>query len=290
MTGGKATLNLQNRTAIIAGNGDLPVAVANAIEKQGSKPFIIALRGETDSRLYRFDHCEVSMVQLARLIKALKTANVGNVILAGGVKSRPLLSELRPDFTTLKALPKVFKALGQGDNSLLLAFIQVLESHGFHVVGAHEVVPQLLAPCKINLTTRYANTKERHDIMLAATAAKILGQLDVGQGAVAVRGRVVAVEGAEGTDNMLKRISEMRVEQRIPLKGGVLVKRAKPQQDERADLPTIGPSTIIHAFESGLDGVAIEAERSFILSLQQTIETADERGMFIETFGETDHA
>ncbi|MHC5306947.1 LpxI family protein [Bartonella sp. LJL80] len=289
MVQGDARKILSGRTAIIAGNGVLPVAVAHAIEDAGEKPFLVPLKGEADPSLYGYDHCEISVVQLARLIKALKGAKISNVILAGGVKSRPNLSELRPDWTTLSALPRLFRALGQGDDALLKAFISVVEKYGFRVVGAHEVVPQLLAPDHFNLTRRRATEKELHDMMLAAQAAAILGQLDIGQGAVAVRGRVVAVEGAEGTDNMLSRIRHMREERRIPQKGGVLVKRAKPQQDERADLPTIGPDTIRNAFASGLVGVAVEAERSFILSLKETVEEADRCDIFIETFGKNEH-
>lgn len=275
---------LSGRTAIIAGSGVLPVVVAQAIEDKGDKPFLIPLRNEADSRLYTYEHCEISVVQLARLIKALKKAKISNVVLAGGVKSRPNLSDLRPDWTTISALPRLFHALRQGDDALLKAFISVIEKYGFRVVGAHEIVPQLLAPDGFNLTKRRANDKERNDIVLAAQAAALLGKLDIGQGAISVLGRVVAVEGAEGTDNMLRRIEEMRAEKRIPPKGGVLVKRAKIQQDERADLPTIGPNTIRRAFESGLDGVAVEAGRSFIVSLKETIEEADRCSMFIETF------
>lgn len=281
--------SLSGRTAIIAGNGILPLAVAKAIEESGEKPFLVPLKGEADLHLYSYEHCEISVVQLARLIKALKNAKITNVILAGGVKSRPNLSDLRPDWTTLSALPKLFRALGQGDDALLKAFIGVVEKYGFHVVGAHEIVPQLLAPQGFNLTKRRANEKEWRDIMLAAKAAAMLGKLDIGQGAVSVRGRVVAVEGAEGTDNMLHRIKQMRDEKRIPSSGGVLVKRAKEQQDERADLPTIGPETILHAQTCGLDGVAVEAARTFIVSLKETVEQADKCSIFIETFGKNDY-
>ncbi|MBH9975291.1 MULTISPECIES: LpxI family protein [Bartonella] len=286
---GDTKRSLSGRTAIIAGNGVLPLAVAKAIQERGEKPFLVPLKGEADSSLYNFDHCEISVVQLAKLIKALKKADVKNVILAGGVKSRPNLADLRPDWTTISALPKLFRALGQGDDALLKAFISVVEKYGFHVVGAHEVVPQLLAPIGFNLTKKRANDKNWRDIMLAAKAAAILGKLDIGQGAVAVRGRVVAVEGAEGTDNMLRRIKEMREEKRIPPIGGVLVKRTKAQQDERADLPTIGPETIIRAKECLLEGVAVEAGRTFIVSLKETVEQADKSSMFIETFGKNDY-
>lgn len=277
------------RTAIIAGSGVLPVIVAKEFEKRGEDPFLVLLRGEADTALDSYEHCELSIVDLARLIKNLKAAAISNIILAGGVKKRPSLTQLRPDWITLSALPKLFKALGRGDDALLKAFISVIESHGFCVIGVHEVVPDLLAPKEFNLTLRRATQKEKADILLASEAARLLGQLDIGQAAVAINGRVIAVEGAEGTDNMLQRVCEMRESKRIPPKGGVLVKCAKPQQDHRVDLPSIGPMTITNIAKSGLMGVAVEANQSLILSLKETVEEANKHLLFIETFEQCDH-
>ncbi|WP_208541014.1 LpxI family protein [Bartonella capreoli] len=279
---------LSGRVAIIAGNGILPVAVARALEERGQKPFLVLLCDEADTALYNYEHCELSIGELARLFKILKKAMICNVILAGGVKKRPTLLQLRPDWTTLLALPKLFKALGSGDDSLLKACIRVIEAHGFQVIGAHEVLPDLLAPIEFNLTSRRATQKENVDIQLAAKATRFLGQLDVGQAAVAINGRVVALEGAEGTDSMLRRVHEMRERKQIPLKGGVLVKSAKPQQDHRVDLPSIGPTTVINVAKSGLAGIAVEANRSLILSLRETIEEANKHSLFIETFEKFD--
>ncbi|MCZ2158452.1 UDP-2,3-diacylglucosamine diphosphatase LpxI [Bartonella sp. 220] len=280
---------LSGRTAIIAGNGVLPISVAQALEKDGQNPFLILLRGEADDVLYRYEHCELSIVELGRLIKILKTAGICNIVLAGGVRKRPLITQLRLDWTTFLALPQLIRALRGGDDALLKAFIRLIETHGFCVLGAHEIVPDLLAPMKFNLTLRRATQKEKKDIFLAVEAAKLLGRLDIGQAAVAINGRVVAVEGAEGTDNMLWRVCEMRERGQIPPKGGVLVKCAKPQQDHRVDLPSIGPATIINIAKSGLSGIAVEANKSLILSVKTTIEKANKYSLFIETFEEFDH-
>ncbi|WP_336279162.1 LpxI family protein [Bartonella sp. CB175] len=280
---------LSGRTAIIAGNGVLPITVAQALERHGQNPFLILLRGEANAALYRYEHCELSIVELARLIKVLKAAEICNIVLAGGVKKRPLLTQLRPDWTTFLALPKLLMALRSGDDALLKAFIRIVESYGFCVIGAHEIVPDLLAPIEFKLTLRRATQKEKSDILLAAEAAKLLGRLDIGQAAVAIDGRVIAVEGAEGTDNMLWRICEMRERKQIPSKGGVLVKCAKPQQDHRVDLPSIGPGTIINIAKSGLYGVAVEANKSLILSAKATVEKANKHSLFIETFENLDH-
>jgi len=274
---------ITGRTAVIAGNGRLPVDVAHALVVQGEKPFLLPLRGEAEISLYDFDHQEISVVEFAKLIHALRAEDIQNVVLAGGVTKRPLLRDLRFDMPTLKALPRLFFALGQGDDALLRAFIRLLESYGFRVIGAHELVGQLLAPFHARLTRVKARAALRRDIALGKQAAQLLGQLDVGQGVVVAGGRVVAIEGAEGTDAMLERVACLRHERRISPKGGVLVKMMKPGQEQRADLPTIGPTTMDKVAAARLDGVAVEAGHSFILDWNETIARADRYQIFIET-------
>ncbi|WP_273792931.1 LpxI family protein [Brucella anthropi] len=276
--------NDAGRIAIIAGNGLLPINVAAALEAAGKNPFLVPLRGEADPALYKFEHQEISIVEFAKLVRSMKAAGVERIVLAGGVTSRPQVSDLKFDWPTLRAVPYVLRALGKGDDALLRAFIGLLESLGFKVVGAHEVVPDLLSPSPAQVLTRTApDTRERRNIELAMEAALRLGDLDVGQGAVAVGGRVVALEGAEGTDQMIERVGALRAAGRIPRHGGVLVKMAKPQQDERADLPTIGVSTVDNASKAGLSGIAVEAGRTFILGFGEAVARANERGLFIET-------
>lgn len=277
-------VDAEARTAIIAGNGLLPLVVAEALEQQGNPPFILCLKGEADDRLKRFDHCTLSILEFTPLIRALKQSGAKNVILAGGVKNRPNLSDIRLDFATLRAMPRMFKALGKGDDALLRAFIGLLESYGFRMLGAHQIVPDILAPAATILTKAKPDKTEQHNIELACEAALMLGKLDVGQGAVAVGGRVIALEGVEGTDNMLLRVAQMRQEGRIPKQGGVLVKCAKPQQDERADLPAIGIDTVTNCVNAGLSGIAIEAGRTVMLSYHDTVKAADAQQCFIVTF------
>ncbi|MFK4823322.1 LpxI family protein [Paenochrobactrum sp. BZR 588] len=276
------------RTAIIAGNGLLPIEVAKSLSANGNPPFIFALRGEAAPELYQFEHQELSIVEFAKFIKGMKSRNISQVILAGGVLNRPHLSDLRFDMPTLRALPKVIGALGKGDDALLRAFIRLLEGYDIKVIGAHEIVPDLLSPTPSQcLTIAHPDKREQENIRLGAEAARLLGDLDVGQGGVAVGGRVVALEGAEGTDLMLLRVAELRASGRIPPRGGVLVKCAKPSQEERADLPAIGVMTVVNADKAGLAGIAVEAGRSFVLGYQETINEANKRGLFIETFVRT---
>src|SRR5690606_5852108 len=108
------------------------------------------------------------------------------------------------------------------------------------------------------------------------------GVLDVGQGAVSVGGRVVALEGAEGTDQMLERVADLRRQERISgRRKGVLVKLCKPQQDVRADLPAIGLSTVVNASRAGLAGIAVEAGRSLVLDERELLDAAEQAGLFV---------
>lgn len=275
---------MTGKTAIIAGNGLLPISVAAALKADGNPPFVLPIRGEADAELYKYDHQEISVMDFGMLLRAMRKASVSQVVLAGGILNRPHLSDLKLNWPTLRAVPYVLGALGRGDDALLRAFMRLLERFGFKMVGAHEVVPDLLSPSPACvLTHKQPDKKARENIVLAMDAALRLGELDVGQGAIAAGGRVIALEGAEGTDLMIDRVYELRKAGRIPKRGGVLVKMAKPRQDERADLPAIGPMTVEGAFRAGLDGIAVEAGRTFILGLAETIKAANGKEIFIET-------
>ncbi|SBW13969.1 hypothetical protein BR10RB9215_C10788 [Brucella sp. 10RB9215] len=271
------------RVAVVGGNGLLPIKVAETLQNAGQAPFLVPLRGEADPVLYNYEHQEISVVEFAKLVRSMKAAGVSRVVLAGGVRNRPHVRDLKFDWPTLRAVPYVLGALGKGDDALLRAFIGLLESFGFKAVGAHEVVPDLLSPPPACLTRITPDARERRNIALAMEAALKLGDLDVGQGAIATGGRVVALEGAEGTDLMIERVRELRTAGRISRRGGVLVKMAKPRQDERADLPAIGLSTVENAERAGLAGIAIEAGRTFILGFGETLAAANKKGLFIET-------
>jgi DUF1009 family protein len=143
------------------------------------------------------------------------------------------------------------------------------------------VAPGLVT--KIGSIGRHASDKQSlADIKVSIKAARLLGELDIGQGVIAVGGRVVAMEGPEGTDAMIDRINELRTRGRISAsRKGVLVKLCKPGQDVRVDLPSAGLSTVTHALAAGLAGIALEAGRSLLLDQPEVIDFADQHGLFI---------
>lgn len=273
----------EGRVGLIAGGGALPLAVARTLVAQGANPFVVVIDGEGNGAetFGGAERAVMTVEEFGLLVPRLKQAGVRRLVMAGSVTRRPRLRAIRWAVSTLKLIPKVAAAMTRGDDGLLRSVVDIMESNGIAVVGAHEIVPDLLAPRGV--VTRIAPEKsDWRDIEAASEAAVAIGLLDIGQAAVAVGGRVIALEGIEGTDGLLERTVGLRSHGRIAGKHrGVLVKRCKPQQELRADLPAIGPDTITQARAAGLAGVAVEAGRSFILDYDATIARADELGLFI---------
>ena len=275
MTGG-------GRLAIVAGSGQLPLYVAAAAREMGENPFIVRLRDESRFDWSGFDNAVISVGDVAGLGRLLRENRVDRVVLSGGVARRPEWREIRPTLGILLKLPSIVRTLlSSGDDAVLQMVIKIIGTLGAKVIGAHEIAPGLLAAIGPFGAQKPAEDDLR-DIRKAAEAALALGKLDVGQGAVAVGGRIVALEGVEGTDAMLGRVAALRAEGRIsPRRRGVLVKLCKPQQDVRADLPTIGVETVENARKAGLAGIAVEAGRALVLDREAMLKAADEAGIFV---------
>ncbi|MFD1326824.1 LpxI family protein [Mycoplana ramosa] len=270
------------RLAIIAGSGLLPVHLARAARLHGEDPFVLTLANEADQDWSDFEHQHVGVGDYAALSAAFAREGIDRAVLSGAVQRRPEWREIRPTLRTLLQIPAVVRTLlNGGDDTVLKMVIRLIEANGVRIVGAHEIAPELLATEGV-IGKILPNAEDLRDIAAASAAALALGALDVGQGAVAVGGRVVALEGAEGTDQMLERVADLRRQGRISQsRKGVLVKLCKPRQDTRADLPSIGVDTVHWAAAAGLAGIATETGRSLVLDRDRLIEAADRAGLFV---------
>lgn len=269
------------RIAIIAGGGKVPVQIAHHLRQNQQEPFIIGLAGEADPALKAFKYEEISVAAVGKLISALKRHNIDRVVIIGSVRKRPKFTDLRPDIGTLKFIGRFVSGLLSGDNALLSKVVGTIEETGVKVVGAHEVMPQLLAPLG-QIAGSKPTAAQRSSIARGIDAALTLGAIDAGQCCVVIGQNIVALEGVEGTDAMLQRVAEQKQHGRLAdSQGGVLVKMCKPQQDKRVDLPTIGQSTVENAALAKLDGIAVHGENSMIVDVEEVIRKADDRGLFI---------
>ncbi|RWG31813.1 MAG: DUF1009 domain-containing protein [Mesorhizobium sp.] len=275
-----------SRVGIIAGGGSLPVEVAEGLVRQGHSPFIILAEGEVDREadFAAYEQATLALEDIGFLLPLLKREGISHLVLAGEIKRRPRLAKIRPTLSLLTIIPSVAMALARGDDGLLKVLTRGLERRGITVVGAHEIVPDLAAG-EGTLTKAGPKQSDWRDI----EAGKAIGELDIGQAAIAIGGRVIALEGIEGTKGLLERTRELRGHGRLAGKTrGVLVKCAKPGQELRADLPSIGPQTVEAAHAAGLAGIAVEAGRSLILEGPATLARANALGLFIVGFPATE--
>lgn len=261
--------------ALVAGKGDLPVTLLQVFQKQ-NRPFVIlAFKGQTEKTLVQnLPHIWLHFGEAGKALHYVKEHKIQEIVMAGTI-SRPALSEIRPDWEGVKCLAKIgSKALG--DDNLLTLIIGMIEGYGYKIVGPETILDNLLAPEGI-LTSIEPDEQAWRDIGRGVEILSALSPVDVGQAVVIQEGLVLGIEAIEGTDALIKRAGALS---RSGL-GGVLIKTAKHQQEQRVDLPTIGLETIRIAFQAGLRGIAVEAGRTLFLDREEVLKLAQEKGFFI---------
>jgi len=269
------------KLGLIAGGGGLPLEIARACTAAERPLFVVRIKGSADKDLEDFPGAESGIAELGRSIKLMKQAGCEAICFAGQV-NRPDFAALKPDLRGLAALPGVIAAASRGDDELLRFMMSEFERDGFVVEGADQVVADLAIG--EGPLGRIAPTEaHRLDIDTAVRAARALGNLDIGQAAVSARGLVLAMEAAEGTAALLRRVADLPIELRgttdAPV--GVLAKVPKSRQDRRVDLPTIGVDTVTAVASAGLAGIVGEARSLLVIDREATVRMADELGVFI---------
>ncbi|MGB3409497.1 MAG: UDP-2,3-diacylglucosamine diphosphatase LpxI [Jannaschia sp.] len=298
-----------SRLALIAGQGALPAVLANALGRSGRAWFACHLKGFAptgvgQSRAFRIEN-------LGSFIASLKDDGVDEVCFAGAI-ARPPLDPSAVDAATTPLVPRMMQAVQVGDDAALRTVIAFFEEAGLAVVGAQDVAPALLTlPLHGTPTER-----DLSDIARAVEVHAALSAVDVGQGCVVAAGQVLAVEAAPGTDWMLASLYEgppAPPQPRPPAgglfggdlfggaadwlsggsvprggmpafprpAGGVFFKAAKPGQDRRIDLPTIGPETVRRVAAAGLNGIAVERGGVLVLDPEDVAAQVRAKGLFL---------
>lgn len=265
---------------IIAGGGPLPLVVAKAAVDAGRSVFVCALEGMGSTDLEAFPHEWVTFGSVGRILKRFSAANCREVIMIGHV-TRPGKKKIIPDLGALRNAVALAKAIRGGDNHLLSGIADFLETKDFVVVGAHEVAPDLLIG-EGQLGALSHSKNDIDDIAKGFEVLAALGRLDIGQATVVCKGHVLAVEAAEGTDGMLKRVAELRRTNGSMHPGGVLIKGPKPGQDMRVDMPVIGATTIKLVADAGLSGIVVQANGVLCPDRGELSQIANDLGIFVE--------
>lgn len=253
---------------LIAGSGRLPLLFAQAAARAGRPVVAVAHEGETDPSLAGATW--VKLGQLGRIAAVLREAGATEAVLCGGIK-KPRIRDLRPDWLGVKALARVRSF---GDDAALRAIAAALEEEGVRIVSPLPLVPELLAP-RGPLGRKTLSAEQREDAAFGLGVARALGSLDVGQTVVVLDRVVLALEAIEGTDACIARGGSLQAH-------AVVVKARKPQQDDRFDVPTVGPRTVEACAKAGCAALAIEAERTLVLDRAELEAIADQAGIAVE--------
>lgn len=266
---------MASRLGIVAGGGDFPDRFIATCRSIGRQPFVLALEGQAARDGFATPpDAWVALGEVGRGLEILRRADVGDLVFVGRIR-RPALSQLRLDAWTARFAAAAGRAL-LGDDSAMAAILRAIEAEGFRVVAPESIVAGLLARTG-PYGTRLPDAEAEADVARGIEVARAAGRLDIGQGAIVQNGRVLGVEAAEGTDALIARCAALH----LPGPGGVLVKVAKPGQERRVDLPTIGPATIASAVAGGLRGIAVEAGSALVVDADEVGRAADRGGIFV---------
>ena len=260
---------------LLAAGGRFPVLFAEKARSVGLPVVCVALKGVADPALAelcpRFHW--LRRLALGKAIRCFRAGGVSRFAVAGKFHKATLLRpwmwlRLLPDRRFLRLWWSRRRADNR-DDSLMLALLDEFRTEGLDCVSALDLCPELLVRDGV-LSRRPPTEKELRDARFGWGLARKMGELDVGQ-SVMVRDRaVLAVEAIEGTDACIRRAGEL-----CGRGGFVVVKVAKPNQDMRFDVPTVGPLTIETMRAAGATALAIEAGKTILIDEAETLALAD---------------
>jgi len=265
---------------IIAGAGRFPFLVSRGARRAGCRVDVIALRGLADPALAetadRFRWSGV--VRLGHWIRTLRRWDDSRAILAGSVRKSEMYGRFRllrylPDWTSIRLW--FFTVEDKRNDTVLRAVADELARHGITLENCVQYCAQDMAPEGV-LTRRQPTAAQLRDLEFGWRLAKEMGRLDVGQAIAVKETDVIAVEAIEGTDRMIQRAGEL-----CPSGGWTLVKVAKPDQDMRFDVPTIGPDTIENLRRNRAGMLVVEAGQTLVVDRAATVAAADRAGIVL---------
>ncbi|MBD3672721.1 MAG: UDP-2,3-diacylglucosamine diphosphatase LpxI [Planctomycetaceae bacterium] len=269
------------RIGLLAGAGRFPIIFAEAARRQGHEIVTYGPTGMVSEELRDLSHYMYvgSLGRIGKAISIFKRKQVSSVVMAGKIEKRVLLHPFNwlrhlPDWRAVHMMWK-YARRDRKDDTMLLAVIKEFARDNLNFESALEYCPELLVTHGF-LTKRHPSSSQWKDINFGWELAKEMGRLDVGQSVVVAERAVVAVEAIEGTDECIRRAGQ------LCRKGGfTVVKVAKPDQDMRFDVPTIGLQTIQTMHEAGGRVLAIESGKTIVLDQDEVYALANKLGIAI---------
>lgn len=262
------------KLGILAGAGKLPVECARAAISLGYEVYSVGLLPDSDPQIAKYskDHQFISVAQLDAILNYLQRNQIQKVIMIGKVTKQLLFNgAVQPDAHMLQL---IMSLPDRNDDTIMMAFVRELAKAGMQAFDQTVLIRKLM-PHRGTLSQREPTDAERKDMEFGFRIAKELGRLDIGQTVVIKNHAVMALEAIEGTDACIERGS------RLANGGAVVVKVAKPQQDNRFDVPAVGYQTIEHMIKVGATALAIEADKTLLVDRKQMLALADANGIAV---------
>lgn len=256
---------------LLAGRGSYPKIAAERIREKKIPLFLMA-EGETDSALWESfsaDHrARYRIGKLGEVLREIRQFGANYLLMSGQIAPKRLFRDLSPDWRALRLLCSLKT---RNAETIFGAVANQIEKCGVSVLDARAFMDADLA--QSGFMTRCQKSLEGlpHGIAMA----KAIAELNIGQGVVVRRGTVLAAEGFDGTDALLRRCATFHIGDKL------FVKTAKPSQDFRFDVPVIGEKTLDSLEIGGISGVAVETEKTLLLHREQFIQSAEQRGIAI---------
>lgn len=262
------------KLGIIAGEGKMPVYIARQATQKGVEVIVAGAKGnakEEDFRGVAAVYKEMRLGQMGGAMKFFKEHQVTRVIMAGRVQHSSIFKNLMPDLRGAKFLASLKSMQAK---HILSRVIEEFKKEGLEFASSALYLEKFMPP-KGLLSKRAPSAEEQKTIDYGYQIAKAIAGLDIGLTCVVSQSAVIAVEGMEGTDNCIRRAGELYKSSNEKNASVAVVKVARPDQDNRFDLPVIGKGTIQSVVEAGFKVLAFEAEKTLVLDLDEVIALAD---------------
>jgi DUF1009 family protein len=262
---------------IIAGENNLPKYLINKLIKNNSKFLIIDLTKSNNFKKYANSY-SLNITQLGKAISILNKNNCKKIIFIGKVK-RPEISLLKFDNKAFFYLPRLYSAFKKGDGSILKEIIKIFNENKIKILNSMKFTPELVFN-ENNINNIKVSNLDKTSINKGIQIIKTLSKFDIGQSVVLNNGFVLAMEGPEGTDEMIKRSGYLSKKFKLKNKS-ILIKFPKANQDLRIDLPTLGLDTVKNCIKANIKGIAVKRSQNIILKRDKILNLTKKNNFFI---------
>lgn len=259
---------------LIAGMGQLPLAVAGEAERQGCGLAAANLEGLADGSLDGVARASAwfNIGKVGGIMKFFKSKGADQAVMAGKIPRTVLYrGGIRPD---LKGAKILFRLKDRSDDSVIRVISEEFEKEGIRFLDIRDFCRGLLTP-EGRLTRKAPGRALERDIEFGFRMARECGRLGIGQAVVVKELAVISVEAAEGTDEAIRRAGELSGG------GATVAKASRPGQDMRFDVPVAGLDTLEAMVEARAAALALEAGASFLLDREEFVRRADRAGIAV---------